>query len=76
MEGDLLLVWTWSKASSSSGLFFSREGPAEELADALEAIEMPVVLWHVARCTGAEDLVGAAEDFVGGAEDFEGGGAI
>ena len=62
--------------------FFSREGPveefgaAEELADAPEAIEMPVVLWHVARCTGAEDLVGAAEDFVGGAEDFEGGGAV
>ena len=46
--------------------FFSREGPAEEfgaaveLADAPEAIEMPVVLCHVARCTGAEDLVGAA----------------
>ena len=67
--------------------FFSREGPAEdfgaaeELADAPEAIEMPVVLWHVARCTGAEDFVGAAEDFVGGAEDFEGavedfGGAV
>ena len=59
--------------------FFSREGPveefgaAEELAEAPEAIEMHVVLWHVARCTGAEDLVGAAEDFVGGAEDFEGG---
>ena len=48
-----------------------------ELADAPEAIEMPVVLWHVARCTGAEDFVGAAEDFVGGTEDFggEGGGA-
>ena len=49
---------------------FSREGPieeigaAEELAEAPEAIEMPV-LWHVARCTGAEDLVGAAEDFGG-----------
>ena len=61
--------------------FFSREGPAEEfgavveLVDAPEAIEMLVVLWHVARCTGAEDLVGAAEDFVGGAEDFGGGGA-
>ena len=61
--------------------FFSREGPAEEfgaakeLADALEAIEMPVVLWHVARCTGAEDLDGAAEDFGGGAEDFGGAGA-
>ena len=61
--------------------FFSREGPteefgaAEELEDAPEAIEMPVVLWHVARCTGAEDLVGAAEEFVGGTEDFGGGGA-
>ena len=59
--------------------FFSIEGPAEEfgaaegLADAPEAIEMPVVLWHVARCTGAEDLVGEAEDFVRGVEDFEGG---
>ena len=45
--------------------FFNREGPAEEfgaaveLADAPEAIEMPVVLWHVARCTGAEDFDGA-----------------
>ena len=51
--------------------FFSRDGPAEELgaevelADAPEAIEMRVVLWHVARCTGAEGLIGAAEDFVG-----------
>ena len=51
--------------------FFSRDGPTEELgatvelADAPGAIEMPVVLWHVARCTGAEDLVGAAEDFGG-----------
>ena len=50
---------------------FSREGlvekfgAAEELAEAPEAIEMPVVLWHVARCTCAED--GAAEDFGGGA---------
>ena len=41
---------------------FSGEGPveefgaAEELAEAPEAIEMPVVLWHVARCTGAEDF--------------------
>ena len=49
--------------------FFSREGSvdefggAEELAEAPEAIEMPVVLWHVARCTGAEDFVGAAEGF-------------
>ena len=46
-------------------LVFSREGPvedfgaAEELAEAPEAIEMPVVLWHVARCTGAEDFGGA-----------------
>ena len=61
---------------------FSREGPveefgvAEELAEAREAIEMPVVLWHMARCTGAEDLVGAAEDFGGGAEDFGGAGAV
>ena len=61
--------------------FFSRDGLAEELgaseelADAPEAIEMPVVLWHVARCIGAKDLVGAAEDFVGGTEDFGGGGA-
>ena len=60
---------------------FSRVGPvvefgaAEELAEAPEAIEMPVVLWHMARCTGAEDLVGAAEDFGGGAEDFEVGAA-
>ena len=62
--------------------FFSKDGPAEEfqaleeLADAPKAIEMLVVLWHVARCTGAEDLVRAAEDFIGGAEDFEGGGAV
>ena len=42
-------------------------GAAEELAEAPEAIEMPVVLWHVARCTGAEDLDEAAEDFGGGA---------
>ena len=61
--------------------FFSRERPveefgaAEELAEAHEAIEMPVVLWHVARCTGAQDLVGAAEDLCGGAEDFGGAGA-
>ena len=51
---------------------FSREGhveefgAAEELAEAPEAIVMPVVLWHVSRCTGAEDF--------GGAEDFEGAG--
>ena len=62
--------------------FFNREGPTEEfgavveLADAPEAIEMPVVLWHVARCTGAEDFVGAAEDFDGGDEDFEGAVAV
>ena len=61
--------------------FFSRVGPieefgaGEELVDAPEAIEMPIVLWHVARCTGAEDLVGVAEDFVRGADDF-GGGAV
>ena len=51
--------------------FFSREGPvdefgaAEELAEGPEAIEMPVVLWNVARCTCAEDFVGASEDFGG-----------
>ena len=50
---------------------FSREGPveefgaAEELAEAPEAIEMPVVLWHEARCAGAEDFDGGAEDFGG-----------
>ena len=50
---------------------FSREGPveefgaAEELAEAPEAIEMPVVLWHVARCTSAEDFDGGAEEFGG-----------
>ena len=50
---------------------FSRDGPveefgaAEELAEAPEPMEMPVVLWHVARCTGAEDLCGATEDFGG-----------
>ena len=54
--------------------FFSREGPAkdfsaaEELADAPEAIEMPIVLWHVARCI-------SAEDFDVGAKDFGGAGA-
>src|SRR3954465_8054480 len=62
--------------------FFSNEGPAEdfgaaeEFAETLEAIEMPVVLWHEARCTGAEDFVGIAEDFVGGAEDLGGAGAV
>ena len=30
-------------------------------------MEMHVVLWHVARCTGVEDFAGAAEDFGGGA---------
>ena len=45
------------------------------LAEAPEAIDMPAVLWHVARCTGAEDLVGAAENFGGGAEDFGAGAA-
>ena len=61
--------------------FFSSEGPvdelggAEELAEAPKAIEMPVVLWHVARCIGAEDLVGVAVDFGGGAEDCGGAGA-
>ena len=50
---------------------FNREGPieelgaAEELAETPEAIEKPVVLWHVVRCIGAEDLVGAAEDLSG-----------
>ena len=42
-------------------------GAAEELAEAPEAIEMHVVLWHVARCTGVEDFAGEAEDFGGGA---------
>ena len=56
--------------------FFSKEGPVdefgavEELGEAPEAIEMPVVLWHMARCIGAEDLFGGAEDFGGGAEDL------
>ena len=60
---------------------FSRVGPdedfgaAEELTEAPEAIEMHVVLWHVARCTCVEDFAGAAEDFGGGAEDFGGAGA-
>jgi len=38
-------------------------GGAEEIAEAPEAIEMPVVLWHEARCAGAEDLDGGADDF-------------
>src|SRR3954468_2491408 len=45
--------------------FFSNDGPAEELAETPEAIEMPVVLWHEARCIGAEDFVGIAEVFGG-----------
>ena len=54
-------------------LVFNRVGPdedfgaAEELAEAPEAIEMPIVLWHVARCTGVEDFAGEAEDFGGAA---------
>ena len=62
-------------------LVFNRVGPdedfgvAEELAEAPEAIEMHVVLWHEARCTCAKDLVGTAEGFGGGAEDFGGIGA-
>ena len=49
--------------------FFSKVGPveecggAEELAEAPEAIDMPVVLWQVARCTCAKDFAGGAEDF-------------
>ena len=53
-------------------------GAAEELPEAPEAIEMPAVLWHVARCTGVEDFAGATEDFGGagaacgtGREGFE-----
>ena len=51
-------------------LVFSSVGPleefggAEELAEAPEAIEMPVVLWHEARCAGVEDFEGGAKDFV------------
>ena len=62
-------------------LVFSRVGPdeefgaAEELAETPEAIEMPAVLWHVAKCTGVEDFAGATQDFGGGAEDFGGAGA-
>ena len=61
-------------------LVFSREGPieevgaAKELAEAPKVIDMPAVLWHEARCTGAEDFVGTTED-LGGVEDFEGAGA-
>ena len=55
--------------SPAVAFFFSREGPAEEfgaaeeLADAPEAIEMPVVLWQEARCTGSEDFAGGAKGF-------------
>ena len=38
-------------------------GGVEELADAPEAIEIPVVLWHEARCAGAEDFAAVAESF-------------
>ena len=48
---------------------------AKELAETPEAMEMPAVLWHEARCTSAEDLVGTAEGFGGGVEDFGGIGA-
>ena len=50
-------------------LVFSKVGPAEdcggaeELAEAPEAIEMPVVLWQEARCTAADDFAGGAECF-------------
>ena len=62
-------------------LVFSRVGPVEEcsganeFAEAPEAIEMHVVLWHEARCTGVEDLGGIAEGFGGGAKDLGGTGA-
>ena len=55
-------------------LVFSWVGPveecrgADELGEAPKAIEMSVVLWHEARCVGAEDLEG-------GAENLEGAGA-
>ena len=42
-------------------------GAVEELAEAPEAIEMSVVLWHVARCTCVEDFAGTTEGFGGGA---------
>ena len=44
--------------------FFSSCGCAEELAEAPEAIENLVVLWHMARCTGVEDFVATAGDFL------------
>ena len=34
-----------------------------ETYQAREAIDILVVLWHVTRCTGAEDFVGGAEGF-------------
>ena len=60
---------------------FSSEGTAEELgaakelAETHEVMDMPAVLWHEARCTGAEDLVVTVEGLGGGAEDFGGTGA-
>ena len=42
---------------------FEDRGGAEELAEAPEAIEMPMVLWQVARCTCAEDFAGGAKGF-------------
>ena len=45
---------------------FSKVGPVEDCRGA-QAIEMPVVLWHEARCAGAEDFEVAAEDFAEGA---------
>ena len=59
---------------SSEGLA-EELGAAEELAETPEAMEMPAVLWHEARCTGAEDLFGTTEGLGGGAEDFGGTGA-
>ena len=50
MEGELLLKRTWSSASFSSSLCLQQSGPvedcggAEELVEAPEAIEMPLVL--------------------------------
>ena len=44
-------------------LVFNRDGAAEELAEAPEAIDMPMVCWQVVRCTGAEDSAGGDEDF-------------
>ena len=61
--------------ASCEDFFFSKVGVvedfggAEELADAPEAIEILVVLWHVARCTGAEDFAAAAEEVGAAFED-------